>query len=215
MNLILLGPPGSGKGTQAFALKKMLDVEHLSTGDLFRAAIKNETAVGVMVKSYLDEGLLVPDDVTSRLIRETLVDLERDFMLDGFPRTVAQAESLEEMSRELDFPIDAVLNFQVEEKLLVERLTGRRICRNCGASYHLRYNSPKEKGICDLCGGELYQRSDDNKESVVTRLQEYKQKTQPLVDFYEEKGILLNVGACSTIEECTKEIIGLLGIDND
>ncbi len=215
MGLILLGPPGCGKGTQAFALKDALNLEHLSTGDLFRNAITNKTTAGLEAKSFIDQGLLVPDEITSKILKEALVSSDKDFLLDGFPRTINQAETLEGMSREHDFPIDAVLNFQVPEEILIERLTGRRICPKDGSSYHLLNRPPKVEGICDLCGSKLIQRPDDNEKSAIIRLNEYNSKTKPLIDFYTEKGILINIDANLAVEECTKSILEALGFDND
>lgn len=212
MNVILLGPPGCGKGTQAFIIKDKLGLTHLSTGDLFRAAIANQTKIGLEAKAYMDEGKLVPDDVTTALVVEALLNLETGFMLDGFPRTIAQAESLTQFLEENKIKLDAVINFSVATELLIERLTGRRVCRKCGASYHVVNRLPKVENVCDICGGELYQRSDDNEESAYVRLDEYFNKTKPLIEYYDNKNLLFNVDAGNSVEDCSKQVFDALGV---
>src|SRR6478735_1801572 len=172
MNLVLMGLPGAGKGTQAEKIVEHYDIPHISTGDMFRAAIKEGTQLGLKAKSFMDQGNLVPDEVTIGIVRERLnkQDCENGFLLDGFPRTVAQAEALETITKELNKQIDYVINIDVDQSILMERLTGRRICKDCGATYHLVFNPPAKEGVCDKCGGELYQRADDNAETVSTRL---------------------------------------------
>ncbi|WP_018753974.1 adenylate kinase [Paenibacillus sanguinis] len=212
MNLLFMGPPGAGKGTQAEVIVNEFGIPHISTGDAFRLAIKQETPVGMKAKEYMDQGLLVPDDVTVGIVRERLQqpDCEKGFLLDGFPRTLSQAESLEELLQGLGRKLDHVINLKVDRNKLLARLTGRRICKSCGATYHVIFNPPGQEGICDKCGGELYQRSDDNEESVGTRLDEYINKTAPLLKFYEEKGLLREINGEQEIDMVSKEVISLL-----
>ncbi|RRJ62121.1 adenylate kinase [Paenibacillus oralis] len=212
MNLLFMGPPGAGKGTQAETIVNEFGIPHISTGDAFRLAIKQGTPVGVKAKEYIDKGLLVPDDVTVGIVRERLQqsDCEKGFLLDGFPRTLSQAESLEELLQEMGRKLDHVINLKVDRNKLLARLTGRRICKSCGATYHVIFNPPKQEGVCDKCGGELYQRSDDTEEHVGTRLDEYINKTAPLLKFYEEKGLLRQVDGEQEIDAVSKEIVSLL-----
>lgn len=212
MNLVLMGLPGAGKGTQAERIVEKYGIPHISTGDMFRAAMKNETALGLKAKSFMDQGALVPDDVTIGIVRERLsqADCQNGFLLDGFPRTVAQAEALENMLSELGKKIDYVLNISVDRSILKDRLTGRRICKDCGATYHLIFNPPAQEGVCDRCGGELYQRADDNEETVENRLEVNIKQTQPLLDFYEDKGYLRTFDGQKEILEVFEDIDGLL-----
>ncbi|GGJ75413.1 adenylate kinase [Anoxybacillus voinovskiensis] len=213
MNLVLMGLPGAGKGTQAEKIVQEYGIPHISTGDMFRAAIKEGTALGLQAKAYMDRGDLVPDEVTIGIVRERLSkdDCEKGFLLDGFPRTVAQAEALEAMLAELGRSIDYVINIEVDKALLMERLTGRRICKECGATYHLVFNPPVKLGVCDKCGGELYQRADDNEETVANRLEVNMKQTQPLLDFYRTKGYLRNINGQQEIEQVFADICELLG----
>ncbi|KKB34888.1 adenylate kinase [Bacillus thermotolerans] len=212
MNLVLMGLPGAGKGTQAEQIVEKYNIPHISTGDMFRAAIKEGTELGLKAKSYMDEGALVPDEVTIGIVRERLskVDCEKGFLLDGFPRTVAQAEALENILEELDKKIDYVINIDVDKDILMERLTGRRICKDCGATYHLIFNPPAEEGKCDRCGGELYQRADDNEETVQNRLDVNLKQTEPLLDFYQQKGYLKNIQGQQEIDKVFEDIDELL-----
>lgn len=212
MNILFMGPPGAGKGTQAETIVNEFGIPHISTGDAFRLAIKQGTSVGMKAKEYMDQGLLVPDDVTVGIVRERLQqsDCEKGFLLDGFPRTLSQAESLEELLQDMGRKLDHVINLKVDRNKLLARLTGRRICKSCGATYHVIFNPPKQEGVCDKCGGELYQRSDDNEESVGTRLDEYINKTTPLLKFYEEKDLLRQVDGEQEIDAVSKEIVSLL-----
>lgn len=191
MNVILIGPPGSGKGTQAFVISEKFNLEHISTGDLFRNAIKNETPLGLEVKDILKRGEFVSDELTFSIVEEAIQKTDLDFMLDGYPRTVNQAELLANNNHQ----IDAVLYFNIDENLLIERLTGRRVCKECGASYHVIFNQPKVDGVCDLCSGELYQRNDDNAESAQVRLTEYFEKTAPVIGHYKQLGVLFEIDA--------------------
>ncbi|MCL6587289.1 MAG: adenylate kinase [Anoxybacillus sp.] len=213
MNLVLMGLPGAGKGTQAEKIVQEYGIPHISTGDMFRAAIKEGTALGLQAKAYMDRGDLVPDEVTIGIVRERLSkdDCQKGFLLDGFPRTVAQAEALEAMLAELGRSIDYVINIEVDKALLMERLTGRRICKECGATYHLVFNPPAKLGVCDKCGGELYQRADDNEETVANRLEVNMKQTQPLLDFYRTKGYLRNINGQQEIEQVFADICELLG----
>jgi len=212
MNLILMGPPGAGKGTQAERIVAEFSIPHISTGDAFRAAMKQGTPLGVKAKEFVDAGLLVPDEVTIGIVRERLQqdDCKGGFMLDGFPRTISQAEALDEILKSLNTQIDHVVNLKVDRSLLLARLTGRRICRSCGATYHELFNPPAKSGVCDKCGGELYQRSDDTEEKVGTRLDEYINKTAPLLKYYEEKGQLRELNGERDIDEVTAELRTLL-----
>ena len=198
MNIILLGPPGVGKGTYAKRISKIYNIPQISTGDMFREAIKNKTEIGLKAKEYMDKGELVPDDITIGIVEERLKkdDCKNGFMLDGFPRTIAQAEALDKI-----VVIDKVLDFTASEKIIIDRLSGRRICKSCGAIYHIRNIVPKVEGVCDNCGGELYQRDDDKPESVKKRLDVYKKQTAPLIDYYKEKELLADIDANRPIEQ--------------
>ncbi|WP_102264867.1 adenylate kinase [Mesobacillus jeotgali] len=213
MNLVLMGLPGAGKGTQADKIVGKYNIPHISTGDMFRAAIKEGTELGLQAKSFMDKGELVPDEVTIGIVRERLskADCENGFLLDGFPRTVAQAEALDTMLADLGKKIDFVINIDVDQSILMERLTGRRICKNCGATYHLVFNPPAKEGVCDRCGGELYQRADDNAETVQNRLDVNIQQTKPLLNFYEDKGYLRNINGQQDINVVFADIEELLG----
>jgi adenylate kinase len=213
MKLIIMGPPGAGKGTQAALIKEEFKLAHISTGDMFRAAIKNSTPLGVEAKKYIDQGNLVPDSVTIGLVKERLqeADCKEGFMLDGFPRTIAQAEALDEILKELDMKLDAVLNIAVDSEVLVDRIVGRRVCKQCGAGYHVTNLKPKKEGICDVCGSELTQRKDDTKETVVTRLEVYTNQTKPLLDYYEKQGLIKEVNGLGEIDVIFGEVKKVLG----
>lgn len=213
MNLVLMGLPGAGKGTQAEKIVEKYKIPHISTGDMFRAAIKEGTELGLQAKSYMDRGDLVPDEVTIGIVRERLSkdDCQNGFLLDGFPRTVAQAEALETLLQQLNRSIDYVINIEVDKSILMERLTGRRICKECGATYHLVFNPPAQAGVCDKCGGELYQRADDNEATVANRLEVNMKQAQPLLDFYEAKGYLRNINGQQHIDQVFADICELLG----
>lgn len=193
MNLYLLGLPGAGKGTQASRIQEALDIPHISTGDMFRAAMKNETPLGKKAKSFMDAGDLVPDEVTNGIVAERLDqdDTTDGFLLDGFPRTIPQAEVLEQILSDQNRQLDAAIYIKVDKSILMERLTGRFICSNCGETYHKLYNPPQEDGVCDVCGRtEFHQRDDDKPETVKKRIEVNEEQTNALVDFYQEKGIL-------------------------
>ncbi len=212
MNIILMGLPGAGKGTQASEIVKKYPIPHISTGDMFRKAIKEETDLGKEAKSYMDRGELVPDEVTIGIVRERLAeeDAKKGFLLDGFPRTVEQADALNEILSDLDRKVDAVINIEVAEEELMNRLTGRRICEVCGTTYHLVFNPPKVEGVCDLDGGKLYQREDDNPETVANRLSVNVKQTKPLLDFYENQGVLKNIDGSRQIDNVTEDVIQIL-----
>ncbi|MFC4411883.1 adenylate kinase [Chungangia koreensis] len=212
MNIVLMGLPGAGKGTQADKIVDKYGIPHISTGDMFRAAIKEGTELGLKAKSFMDQGALVPDEVTIGIVRERLSkpDCENGFLLDGFPRTVPQAEALDATLSELGKKVEHVLNIVVEKEELIKRLTGRRICRTCGASYHMVFNPPKVEGICDRDGGELYQREDDNPETVTNRLEVNMKQTKPLLDFYEAKGVLSNIDGQQDINKVFADLDALL-----
>ena len=191
-NIILLGPPGAGKGTLAKKLLQKYGFAHISTGDMFREAMKEGTELGLLAKSYIDRGDLVPDEVTIGIVRERLSknDLDKGFLLDGFPRTIPQAEALEKIAKEVNRPIHTVINLDCDEKELIRRISGRRVCKNCGAPYHIDTMRPKVDGVCDVCGGPLYQRADDNEDALKVRLTHYVNSTKPLLDFYRDRKLL-------------------------
>jgi adenylate kinase len=212
MNIIFMGPPGAGKGTQAERIITEFGIPHISTGDAFRAAMKANTPLGVEAKKYVDQGLLVPDEITVGIVRDRLAqpDCDKGFLLDGFPRTIAQAEKLDEILNAMGKKMDHVIDLFVDRSLLLARLTGRRICKSCGATYHVMFNPPKSEGQCDKCSGELYQRSDDTEEKVGTRLDEYSNKTAPLLEYYLNKNMLRQVNGEQDIDTVTAEISSLL-----
>jgi adenylate kinase len=209
MRLILLGAPGAGKGTQAVNLSKELGIPHISTGDIFRANIRQGTELGLKAKSFIDAGKLVPDDLTVNIVKDRLQkdDCKNGFLLDGFPRTIFQAESLDEALVSLGTKLDAVINLDVSDDVIVRRMAGRRVCKDCGRSFHIITVPPRREGICDDCGGPLIIRDDDKEETVLERLRTYYEKTAPLVEFYEGKGLLKNFDGEKDVDETTTEII--------
>lgn len=211
-NIILMGPPGAGKGTLAKQLKEALNLVHISTGDMFREAIKAQTELGVLAASYINKGDLVPDDVTIGLVKERLSqkDCEAGFLLDGFPRTLAQAEALDEIAKSISRPIEAVINLDCDNEELVRRISGRRVCKDCGAPYHVVTMKPKVDGVCDLCGGPLFQRKDDNEEALKVRLEHYVSETKPLLDFYKKLGLLESFNSLVGKEELFDEVSSYL-----
>jgi adenylate kinase len=212
MRLILLGPPGAGKGTQASAIVKRYNIPHISTGDIFRMNIKENTPLGKEVKSYLDAGLLVPDELVVDIVRDRIrrSDCKNGFLLDGYPRTINQAEVLNQELAEMGTKLDAAINIFLDTQLLIERAVGRRLCKNCGATYHIKFHPPKQDGICDICGGELYQRDDDKEETVKKRIEVYLTQTKPLIEYYKDKDLLVNIDGAQSIEDTFKEIINAL-----
>lgn len=203
MKLILLGPPGSGKGTLAADLARMYHIRHISTGDIFRQMIREETELGLKASSYIEAGQLVPDDLTIAMVRQRLAadDCRSGFMLDGFPRTLPQAEALERMTQSMNCRIDAVLNVQVPDELILKRLSGRRMCRGCGRGYNIYSMPPKQENICDVCGDELIQRSDDQPETIRQRLETYREQTEPLIDYYASRDLLIDVDNSGKVGE--------------
>lgn len=213
MKIVFMGPPGAGKGTQAEKIIENYQIPHISTGDMFRKAIKDQTELGMEAKRYMDQGALVPDHVTIGIVKDRLSesDCKSGFLLDGFPRTVDQAKALDEILTSLDSKIDYVINIDVDLNILKERLTGRRICRSCGATYHKIFNPSAVEGVCDKCGGELYQRKDDNEETVGNRLDVYVSQTKPLLDYYSLAGNLVNINGQQSIDLVFAEIQDVLG----
>jgi adenylate kinase len=211
MNIVLFGPPGSGKGTQAKMLAERYGIPHISTGDILRENLKNETKLGLEAKAYMEKGELVPDEILIGIIKERLSqpDCDSGFLLDGYPRTLPQAEALRAILRELVKELDLVLNIDVPDAELIKRLSGRRMC-SCGASYHLVFNPPKRAGVCDRCGHELYQRADDREEAIVNRLEVYKRQTQPLIAYYTRAGLMATVNGAAEIPEVFAEITRVL-----
>ena len=205
MNIILLGAPGAGKGTQATRISEKFGLPHISTGDIFRDNIKRQTKIGLLAKSYTDKGQLVPDEVTCEIVKDRLqnADCKNGYLLDGFPRNLFQAEELDKFSK-----VDAVVNIDIDLSLLMDRLCGRRVCKECGESYHVNFLNGKT--VCEKCGGELYQRKDDNEETVGNRLSVYSEQTAPLIKFYSEKGVLRNVDGVGSIEEVFARICDAL-----
>ncbi|ACM21945.1 adenylate kinase [Geotalea daltonii FRC-32] len=212
MNLILLGPPGAGKGTQAKLLIKKYRIPQISTGDILRAAVKDMTPMGGKAKSFMDAGALVPDEVVVGIIQErlNLADCSNGFILDGFPRTVAQADALAKVLSGLGRSIDHVISIVVDNEELLERVTGRRTCRNCGKGFHVSFDPPKSSGICDECSGELYQRDDDREDTMRKRLEVYWQQTSPLVEYYKNKSLLRSVEGVGSMEEIQQKIVSIL-----
>lgn len=213
MRLILLGPPGAGKGTQAEKIAKEFNIPHISTGDIFRANIKNETKLGLKAKQYIDNGELVPDSVVVAIVEDRIKqdDTKNGFLLDGFPRTENQALALDKVLTEIGISLDAVINIKVDSQILVSRITGRRICKDCGATYHIEFNPPAEEGVCDLCGGELYQRSDDNEDTVQNRIDVYNKQTAPLIEYYSKQDLIKTIDGEQAIDKVFTDIVKKLG----
>lgn len=212
MYILLMGPPGAGKGTQSPRLVERYHIPAISTGDMFRAAVREETPLGVKAKTFMDAGQLVPDDVTIGIVQERLTkdDTKNGFILDGFPRTIDQAIALDVALKEMGIDKVHVIDITMDQDLLVSRITGRRICKNCGATYHIVNLPPKVEGICDVCGGELYQREDDKEETVKNRLEVYARQTKPLVDYYENRGFYKRINGNQDVEKVYEDIISAL-----
>ncbi|EKX68243.1 adenylate kinase [Streptomyces ipomoeae] len=218
MRIVLVGPPGAGKGTQAAFLAKNLSIPHISTGDLFRANISQKTELGNLAKSYMDAGNLVPDEVTIGMAKDRMEkpDAEHGFLLDGFPRNVSQAEALDTTLDEAGMKLDAVLDLEVPEEEVVKRIAGRRICRNDSSHvFHVTYKQPKQEGVCDVCGGELYQRDDDSEETVRKRLEVYHTQTEPIIDYYKAQGLVVTISALGKVEEVTQRAMDALKREDD
>ena len=203
MNLLIMGPAGSGKGTMSEKIANKYKIAHISTGDMFRDAISKQTPVGVEAKSYIDAGKLVPDDVTNRMVKERIMmdDTVNGYLLDGYPRNLEQANAFNEIAYQIDKPLDYVINLKIDYSVLVNRITGRRLCPDCGAIYHIKSNKPKVDGVCDVCGGKLYQRSDDTEEKLKVRYDEYLNQTEDVIDFYREQGLVTDIDADQAIED--------------
>ena len=213
MKIVLLGPPGAGKGTQAKSISNRYSIPHISTGDIFRKNISEGTPLGIEAKSYMDKGQLVPDEVTINMVKGRLTweDCKNGYLLDGFPRTVAQAEALEGFLAERNEKLDTALSIEVPSSFILERMTGRRVCPSCGASYHVKFNPPTKDGVCDVCGSDIVQRKDDTEETVSERLEVYERQTQPLIDFYNNKNLLSTVDGTKAINEVFESICSILG----
>ena len=212
MRVVLVGPPGAGKGTQAQYIASHLSVPKISTGDIFRANVSRGTELGKLAKEYMDRGELVPDEVTIAMVRDRLLqdDAREGFLLDGFPRNVPQAEVLKEMLAEFCASLDVVLELKVDDEEVIRRLSGRRTCRSCGKVWHVVFDPPAVEGVCDACGGELFQRDDDREETIRRRLEVYQEQTAPLISFYEKEGILAGIDATGPVEEVTQRALSVL-----
>ncbi len=212
MYILLMGPPGAGKGTQAANLVNKFAVPHISTGDMFRAAVKEGTALGKQAKACMDAGKLVPDEVTIGIVRQRLAkpDCAKGFILDGFPRTVEQADALDKILAELQIKLTRVVDISVPSASLIERAVGRRICKQCGATYHVRFNPTKKDGICDVCGGETYQRADDSEATMKNRLSVYEAQTKPLIDYYQKAGVYTAIDGSQAIDRVFDDVVSCL-----
>ena len=212
--LILLGPPGAGKGTLAGNLMDVIKAPHISTGDIFRYNLAEKTPLGLKAKEFMDKGELVPDEVVLEIVEDRLTeeDCARGYLLDGFPRTIKQAQDLDAFLDKTNCSVHRVIELEADEETLLDRMTGRRICRNCGKIYHIKHMKPKVEGICDVCGGEIYQRDDDKKETVINRFSVHRAQTAPLIDYYKEKGLILTVDAGHTPQYTLDQVLEGLGI---
>jgi adenylate kinase len=212
MLIMLLGPPGAGKGTQAEYLVQKLNLAYISTGEILRSAVKNGTPLGQQARQFMEQGQLVPDEVVVGIVQERLSesDCERGALLDGFPRTVVQARSLDRVLGGMDCRLDGVIHIEVDEEELIARLTGRRVCRDCGATYHIKFNQPKVRNVCDQCGGELSQREDDSLDTVTERLEVYKKQTEPLIEYYQQQGLLHTINGNQEIDIISDQITTVL-----
>lgn len=215
MRIILFGPPGAGKGTQAKSISSQYSIPHISTGDIFRSHIARKTELGILAKKYIDDGKLVPDEVTIDIVKNRLNedDCKNGFLLDGFPRNIRQAEELENFLNSKNLKLDTALLLKVPSEYILDRMTGRRVCLSCGASYHIKFNPPKVEGKCDLCGSNIIQRKDDEAETVARRLQIYNRETEPLIEYYKNKNLLAEVVGTGTINEVFVNICNVLGSD--
>lgn len=213
MRLVIMGPPGAGKGTQASMIVERYSIPHISTGDIFRKNLKEGTPLGLKAKEYMDKGLLVPDEVVVAIVKDRLMqeDCKKGFLLDGFPRTVAQANALDEVLEEMDMGLDKVINIEVDKDVLVGRAVGRRVCSGCGATYHVKFNPPAKPGICDVCGEKVVQRDDDREETVTKRIEVYLEQTLPLIQYYKDKGLLVNIDGEQEIQRVFEDITKSIG----
>lgn len=215
MRIIMLGAPGAGKGTQAAKVAEKKNIPHISTGEIFRYNIRDKTELGIEAKNYIDKGLLVPDNVTLRIVKERIMnkDCKNGFVLDGFPRTINQAKFLEKDLEEINTKLDIVLDIHVDDDVIIKRLSGRRMCPKCQKGYHLLYNKPKNNELCDKCNVKLSQRDDDKEETVLKRLKTYHAQTEPLIAFYEKRNLLTTVNGRNSIEDTKREVFKVLGVD--
>lgn len=213
INLLIMGKPGAGKGTQAKKLLSFYKLDHISTGNIYREEIKNKTEIGLEAMKYISQGNLVPDKMTNDIVKELLMtnDYPNGFMLDGYPRTAAQADALDDMLEDLGIKLTSVINVEVDDEVLLHRMAGRRVCSNCGQTYHVDYHPPRIEGICDYCGDDLIQREDDLEESVMNRLSIYNRKTRPLLAHYDRLGLLLHINGQQDSEKVFKDIIESIG----
>lgn len=211
--IVLLGPPGAGKGTQAVRIAEKYEILHISTGDIFRANVKEGTPLGKKAKEYMDKGLLVPDELVCDLVEDRVSkdDCKNGYLLDGFPRTVFQASHFDEYLKKNGIALDSVVDIEVDEDILLPRMIGRRVCRNCGKPYHVTTMPPKQEGVCDVCGGEVYQRADDCEETVKNRFKVYQDQTSPLIEYYNESGLLAPIDGSKPMDEVFENICALLG----
>ncbi len=212
LNMIIMGPPGAGKGTQAKKIIAKYNIPHISTGDMFREAISEGTPLGLLAQKFINDGHLVPDDVTIGLVKERLAkdDCANGYLLDGFPRTIPQAEALEKIAKEINREIGLVISIETPKEELIRRITGRLVCKDCGAPYHKDSRKPKVEGVCDICGGPLVQRKDDNKEALEVRLEAYDKQTKPLLDFYKQKGLLHTLDGIKGVDVLMEDIQKIL-----
>ena len=213
MNIFIMGAPGSGKGTFSSRIKDEFNLNHISTGDIFRSNIKNETELGLQAKAYTEKGLLVPDEITNKMVKDylsQLTDKKNGYLLDGYPRTLDQAKAFEELTKGTDLAVDIVLAMDVSFDELTRRITGRRTCKQCGEIFNIYSKAPKKEGVCDVCGSELTQRKDDNEESLKTRLEEYAKNTEPVIAYYDEKGIVSHIDASGAIDDIWKRVQSVL-----
>lgn len=217
MRCLIMGAPGSGKGTYAEGIKLHYGIPHISTGEIFRQAMQEETPMGLIAKKFIDKGNLAPDDITNQIVKERILkeDCAEGFLLDGYPRTLQQAIVFDEILKELNIKLDVVVNLLIDEDQIVSRIVNRRMCPTCGKGYNLISIKPKQDGICDICGSELYQRHDDNEETVISRLQVYEIQTKPLVKYYEDKKVLLSVDGSGSVAEATKRVLDAMEAFND
>lgn len=209
MNILIMGGPGAGKGTMSAKIVEKYGIHHISTGDIFRSEIGNATELGLLAKSYMDKGLLVPDEVTNNMVKsylERLAGRQKGFLLDGYPRTLEQAQAFSALSEGTDLAIGKVIVLDLDFKVLKGRITGRRLCEKCGAIYHVTTHAPKQEGVCDVCGGALYQRKDDTEESLKVRLEEYTKQTEPVLSYYAEKGLVKHINADQPIEQVWQDV---------
>lgn len=212
MRILIMGAPGAGKGTQASLIKDKYQIPHISTGNMFREAIAKQTPTGIEAQGYIEKGNLVPDSTTIKLVKERLLeeDCKKGFLLDGFPRTVAQAESLDEILKELNIKLDAVVNVVVDDSYIVDRICGRRTCLKCGEAFHVTYKLPKKEGVCDVCGGELIQRKDDSEETIKNRLAVYSAQTKPVLEYYQKQNLTKDVAGVGEIKEVFENVVKAL-----